>query len=68
MKSFFAVFTIAVAGLFTYNAVWAADNDVKPKTEKVCNKTTDSKGKSKEVCKTIKIHKKLEGIALPSKK
>lgn len=37
-------------------------------TKKVCETQTDSKGKSKEVCKVIKIHKKLEGTPLPEKK
>ena len=36
-----------------------------PQTKKVCNVVKDTKTKkSKEVCKTIKVHKKLE----PSKK
>lgn len=34
-----------------------------PKTKKVCVTQKDAKtGKDKEVCKTIKIHKKHEGI------
>ena len=33
-------------------------------TKKAC--VTDAKGK--EVCKTIKVHKKLEGTAVPEKK
>jgi hypothetical protein len=38
-------------------------------TKKVCVKETDSKTKKqKEVCKTIKVHKKLEGTELPPKK
>ncbi len=38
-------------------------------TKKVCVKETDSKTKKqKEVCKTIKVHKKLDGTALPQKK
>jgi len=37
-------------------------------SKKVCETQTDSKGKTKEVCKVIKIHKKLEGTALPEKK
>jgi hypothetical protein len=39
-----------------------------PKTKKVCKETKDAKGKSKEVCKTIKIHKKHEGTKVPEKK
>jgi hypothetical protein len=39
-----------------------------PETKKVCEVQKDSKGKEKEVCKTIKIHKKLEGTPVPVKK
>ena len=38
-------------------------------TKKVCETTKDAKtGKEKEVCKNIKIHKKLDGEKLPEKK
>jgi hypothetical protein len=38
-------------------------------TKKVCVKEFDNKSKKeKEVCKTIKVHKKLEGTELPPKK
>jgi hypothetical protein len=37
-------------------------------TKKVCEKTKDDKGKGKEVCKQVKIHKKLDGEKLPEKK
>jgi hypothetical protein len=38
-------------------------------TKKVCVKEFDNKTKKeKEVCKTIKVHKKLEGTELPPKK
>jgi hypothetical protein len=38
-------------------------------TKKVCVKEFDNKAKKeKEVCKTIKVHKKLEGTAIPDKK
>jgi len=38
-------------------------------TKKVCVKEFDNKTKKeKEVCKTIKVHKKLEGTEIPSKK
>ena len=37
--------------------------------KKVCVKEMDSKTqKEKEVCKTIKVHKKLEGTKIPEKK
>ena len=38
-------------------------------TKKVCVKEFNNKTKKeKEVCKTIKVHKKLEGTAIPDKK
>jgi hypothetical protein len=38
-------------------------------TQKVCVKEFDNKTKKeKEVCKTIKVHKKLEGTVIPPKK
>jgi hypothetical protein len=38
-------------------------------TKKVCVKEFDNKTKKeKEVCKTIKVHKKLEGTEIPTKK
>jgi hypothetical protein len=37
-------------------------------TKKVCNKQKDAKGKEVQVCKEIKIHKKLDGIKVPEKK
>ena len=38
-------------------------------TQKVCVKEVDRKTKKeKEVCKTIKIHKKLDGTKIPDKK
>lgn len=37
-------------------------------TKKVCVEQKDAKtGKVKEVCKTIKVHKKFEGTAVPEK-
>ena len=38
-------------------------------TKKVCVEQTDAKTqKTKQVCKDVKIHKKLEGTAVPEKK
>ena len=43
--------------------------DKEPETKRVCVEEKDAKsGKVKEVCKTIKIHKKLEGTKVPDKK
>jgi hypothetical protein len=36
-------------------------------TKKVCNKQKDSKGKEVQVCKEIKVHKKLDGTKVPPK-
>jgi hypothetical protein len=37
-------------------------------TKKVCKESKDPKtGKSKEICKEIKTHKKLDGTAVPKK-
>lgn len=52
MKNLVAV---ALAGVFAVGMVQAAE------TKKVCVKQTDPKTKKeKEVCKTIKVHKKLD--------
>jgi len=45
----------------------AADTSA-PETKKVCVMQKDAKtGKDKEVCKTIKVHKKHEGTKVPDK-
>ena len=46
------------------NVVHATPLEVK----KVCETTKDAKGKEKQVCKDVKVHKKLEGTPLPEKK
>lgn len=50
--------------LVTFGAsVFAAE------TQKVCTEQTDAKTKkTKQVCKEVKIHKKLEPTAIPDKK
>jgi hypothetical protein len=35
--------------------------------KKVCNKQKDNKGKEVQVCKEVKIHKKLDGTKVPPK-
>ena len=51
-------------GLFATTAVHA-----EAETKKACVMQKDAKtGKEKEVCKTIKVHKKLEGTAIPDGK
>ena len=43
--------------------------DAPKETKKVCLDQKDAKtGKTKEVCKTVKVHKKLEGTKVPNKK
>ena len=44
---------------FTVNSVYAADS------QKVCVKDEKTQ---KETCKTIKVHKKLDGTKVPEKK
>lgn len=64
-----------LAGLLTLLAPAAiagtaqpAAKPAEPETKKVCIETTDAKTKKpKEVCKTIKVHKKLEGTKVPPK-
>jgi hypothetical protein len=54
---------IALSLLALTTTVFAAEE------KKVCVKELDNKTKKeKEVCKTIKVHKKLEGTKIPDKK
>lgn len=65
MKNFIVAASIAISSLFSYNVAVAAE----PETKRVCVMQKDAKtGKEKEVCKTVKIHKKLEGTKVPEKK
>jgi hypothetical protein len=36
-------------------------------TKKVCNTQKDKKGKDVQVCKEVKLHKKLDGTKVPPK-
>lgn len=66
MRTFntFAWAFIAVMVAFTtVNTVQAAE------TKRACITTKDPKtGKDKEVCKDVKVHKKLDGTKVPEKK
>ena len=65
MKKELAVVSMILFLLFAplTKAAFAAE------TKKVCVKEFDNKTKKeKEVCKTIKVHKKLEGTDIPTKK
>ncbi len=58
---------IFVAGLIF--AVPAFATDEAPKTKKACVTQKDAKtGKDKEVCKTVKVHKKHEGTKVEGTK
>jgi len=61
MKKFLIALNIVIWSFVGYQATAYAGSEVK----KVCN--TDPKTK-KEVCKTIKVHKKVEGDKVPEKK
>jgi hypothetical protein len=50
-----------IASLFLVFQIHAAE------TKKVCNKQKDNKGKEVQVCKEIKVHKKLDGTKVPPK-
>jgi hypothetical protein len=58
--------TLMVLGIFLVsynNPVFAAE------TKRVCVEQTDPKTKKpKQVCKDVKVHKKLEGTTVPDKK
>lgn len=63
MKSFI----LALAVMFSSTVVLAAEEA--PKTKKACVMQKDAKtGKEKEVCKTIKVHKKHEGTKVDEAK
>jgi hypothetical protein len=63
MKKLIASIMLAIA----LSPAYATDKA--PETKKVCVEEKDAKtNKVKEVCKTIKIHKKLEGTKVPEKK
>lgn len=54
---------IILALALTFSTAYATE------TKKVCNTTVDAKTKKeKEVCKTIKVHKKLEGTKVEDAK
>jgi len=58
MKKLLALLIVAAFAVPAFAA------DEAPKTKQVCKKD----GKGKEVCKTIKVHKKHDGTAVPEKK
>ena len=63
MKKFLIALNIVAWSLVGYQVAHAAE------TKKVCVVQKDQKsGKEKEVCKEIKVHKKLDGTPVPEKK
>ena len=63
MKKFLIALNIVIWSFVGYQvSAHAAE------TKKVCHEETDKKGKTKEVCKNVKVHKKLEGTKVPDKK
>jgi hypothetical protein len=63
MKKFLIAFNLVVWSLVGYQVAYAAE------TKKACVMQKDQKtGKEKEVCKEIKVHKKLDGTKVPEKK
>lgn len=63
MKKLLIALTIVVWSLVGYQVVQAAE------TKRTCITQKDPKtGKEKEVCKNVKVHKKLDGTKVPEKK
>jgi hypothetical protein len=50
-----------VASLFLVFQIHAAE------TKKVCHAEKDRTGKEKQVCREVKVHKKLDGTKVPPK-
>ena len=63
MKKLLIALNLVVWSFVGYQVAQAAE------TKKACVMQKDQKtGKEKEVCKEIKVHKKLEGTKVPEKK
>lgn len=63
MKKLLIALNLVVWSFVGYQVAHAAE------TKKACVMQKDQKtGKEKEVCKEIKVHKKLEGTKVPEKK
>ena len=60
MKTIAKLLLVTCLGL-TVNVSWAQA------VKKVCNTQKDKKGKDVQVCKEIKVHKKLDGTKVPPK-
>jgi len=63
------IISLLVIALLSFNVYGGEDKTPKkPETKKVCVDERQKNGQVKQVCKTIKTHKKLEGTAIPGKK
>jgi hypothetical protein len=63
MKKFLIAINFVIWSFVGYQVAHAAE------TKKACVMQKDQKtGKEKEVCKEIKVHKKLDGTPVPEKK
>jgi hypothetical protein len=63
MKKFLIAINLVIWSFVGFQVVHAAE------TKKACVMQKDQKtGKEKEVCKEIKVHKKLDGTKVPEKK
>lgn len=71
MKNIIVLAAVAIMAMTTYQVAYA-----EAKTKEVCKDVVGKDGKTvknkdgtpKQACKTIKVHKKLEGTAVPTKK
>ena len=57
--------TIIKLTLLTYFGLTV--NLTAAETKKVCHEQKDNKGKAVQVCKEVKLHKKLDGTKVPPK-
>ena len=70
MKNIIVLVAVAIIGMATYHMAYA-----ETKTKEVCKDVVGKDGKTvknkdgtvKQACKTIKVHKKLEGTPVPEK-
>ena len=59
---------VFLTALLSFSSAAYAQEKGQSRTKKVCVNEKQKNGKTKEVCKTIKMHKRLDGNAIPNKK
>ncbi len=59
---------VFLTALLSFSSATYAQEKSQPRTKKVCMNEKQKNGKTKEVCKIIKTHKKLDGTTIPNKK